>query len=227
MSLAPTVLTSSYNNADQASYTTASISPGGERYLCLEVFSSRTAPTAVPTISGLSLTWIQEATVSITPAASEHRLTRFYARTPVSPGSGTITIDFGAATQGGCAWAVLELSADIDHVDPFVQSLTANPGTSAANISVTLAAYNSANNRPLIAIWHLTNEASAEEAGYTELVDHNGATPNSGFAVAYHPTSADTTPSYSWVTATTSRLAIASEMRAFTVSAPPIAAGVC
>jgi hypothetical protein len=203
-----THLTSSFDNVDRTSYTTASISPTANRWLVVDTYGRQDTGPSTPTVSGLSLTWVAEHTKI--DAALDHVVQRAYANTGGSPGSGTITINYGA-THVGCAWIAYELSSDVDASDPFVQTLSNESiGTS---ISVTLAAFSSGNNRPLICAFHRATEASAQEAGYTEIGDVNGTSPAAGFAAAIHETATDTVPSYSWVTNVSPNLAIASEIR--------------
>jgi hypothetical protein len=208
------LLTQSYDNVDRTSYTTASVSPTANRWLVVDCWGRDDATLIpVPTVSGLSLSWVTELTDQ--SASTTHRIGRFYAATGGSPGSGTITIDWGASTVDGAAWIVYELSSDVDASDPFVQSVSNELGGTNTSITVTLAAYGSSDNRPLICAVHRANEASSPEAGYTEIGDVNGASPITGFAAAYNSTTTDTTPSYSWVTgASDPQMAIASEIKA-------------
>lgn len=194
-------------------YNTASISPTADRWLVVDSWSRRdTGTIPAPTVTGLSLSWTNEA--SVTGGTATHVLARRYAFTGASPGSGAITLTFGGANQDACAWGVYELSSDTDGSDPFVQTATTDQEAVGTSISVTLAAFADANNRPLIAACHRANEASTPEGGYTEIVDVTTAGPIEGLAVAYHPSATDTTVSYTWTTNSSNpSLAIASEMK--------------
>jgi hypothetical protein len=206
-----TLLTSSFDNVDRTSYTTASVSPSANRWLVVDCYSRQDTGPATPTVSGLSLTWVAEHTKIDT--AADHVIQRAYANTGGSPGSGIITINYGA-THVGCAWVVYELSADVDASDPFVQTVSNELTIGATQITVTLAAFGSANNRPLIMAFHRSTEVATPEAGYTEIGDVNGTLPAAGVAVAIHETTADTTPTYSWTTSVSPSLSIASEVKA-------------
>jgi hypothetical protein len=208
-----TGLTSSYDNVDRTLYTTASISPTASRWLVVDSCGRAATDPGAPTISGLSLSWTQEASL-LSTGASPPRLARHYAWTGVAPGSGAITISWGATTSIGTAWHVYELSADVDTSDPFVQTVTSAPGTAGTGITISLAAFGSTDNRPLIAAYHGANETSTVEAGYTEIGNVFGTAGNLSWATAYHGTTADTTPSYSWVANTSERAAIGSEIKA-------------
>lgn len=213
MAVDPTHLTSSYDNVDRTAYTTASISPTASRWLVIDVANAKAAVPEIPTVTGLSLTWTQEATVASAAVSQDRRSTRVYAWTGASPGSGALTITF-SATQTGCAWIVYELGADVDTSDPFVQTATTSSDAAGTSASVALAAFGSANNRPLICAVHAANEVSTPEAGYTEIGDVNSNAPILGFAAAFHGSSTDTSPSYSWASSTTTNAAIASEIKA-------------
>lgn len=209
-----THLTSAWDEVDRTSYTTASISPTASRWLVVDCYARDDGTVAIaPTISGLSggtaLSWTTEHTK--VDAGTHHQVTRFYAWTTGSPVSGTIGFSFGATTYDGCGWIIYELSSDVDTSDPFVQTASNEGGTTS--ISVTLAAFGSSDNRPLVCAFHRANEGATQEAGYTEIADIFGANPIMGFAAAYNPTATDTNPNYTWVTSSSPNLAIASEIK--------------
>lgn len=219
MAIAVTHLTSSYDNVDRTNYDTASISPTANRWLVIDVFQGSTLDLTAPTITGLvggsSLTFVQEASLSY--GGATRRLTRFYAWTGAAPGTGTIDINFTLG-QIGCAWIVYEISG-ADETDPFVQSATAAGGGAATSVAVTLAAFASSDNRPLIVAHHAVNEGVAHDttpSAYTEIApsDLAGAAPAVGMNTAYNSTDTDTTPSYSWATSTGTSAAVASEIKA-------------
>lgn len=216
-----THITSSYNNVDQTSYTTGSFTPTASRWIVIDVYNRDNLSAQTPTISSshsLAVAWTQELTVP--DSANDHRVSRWYARTGASPGASTITIDFSAVTQVGCGWIVYEASSDWDASDPFVLSAS-NVASITNSVTVTLSAFASSDNRPLICAFHRANEASTPEAGYTEIGDVAGATPDAGFACAYHGTATDTTPSYSWTTTQTPVIGVASEIKAAAGGSPP------
>jgi hypothetical protein len=212
MAITITALTSSYDNVDRTVYTTASISPTASRWLVVDSFAR--GPDPVPsdaTVAGLSLTWTQEGSGD---AGSILRINRHYAWTGASPGSGTITLTYSVSALGA-GWVIYEVNG-ANASDPFVQTIanvTSNPP--ATSVSVTLAAFGNAANRPLISAFHNATEASTEDStpsAYTELADVSGGSPNAGFAVAWNSANTDTTPSYSWTTSSSLYAAIASEI---------------
>lgn len=210
MAVTVTHLTSSYDNVDRSLYTTASISPTASRWLVLDTFERSASDLPSPTVTGLSLTWINEASRSSSQIVT---VTRFYAWTGTSPGSGTISIDYGAGAVIGAGWAVYEIGG-VNLSDPFLQTASTS-ATSGASVSVTLAAFNKGTNRPLICAFHNVVEGSTPDttpSAYTEVADVSGGTPNAAFAVAWNSADTDTTPSYSWAGAPTLVVAIASEI---------------
>jgi len=210
LAIAITLLSQGGSTTDASSFATASVSPGSDRWLVADVASGKSVgPITQPTVSGLSLTWFTENFSQ--SAAGARAASRFYAWTGTSPGSGAVTFDFVGDTQTSATWAVYEITG-ASTSDPFVQTVGAVPGGGSLSISVTLAAFSDSNNRPLIAAEHATAEVSDPEAGYTELADQTQTAGAIGFAVAWHSSTTDTTPSYSWATSTSNRIAIASEI---------------
>jgi hypothetical protein len=210
VAIAVTLLSQGGSTTDGTSVATASVSPGADRWLVADVASAKSSgPITQPTVSGLSLTWFTENFQ--TSAVGARSLSRFYAWTGSAPGSGTITFDHGADTQTSWTWAVYEITG-ASTSDPFVQTVGTAPGGGALDVTVTLAAFSDSGNRPLIVAEHGTAEASTPEAGYTEIADQTQTASNIGFAVAWHSSATDTTPSYSWATSTSNRIGIASEI---------------
>ena len=210
MAIAITLLSQGGSTVDASSFATASVSPGADRWLVADVASGKsTGPITQPTVSGLSLTWFTENFSQ--SAAGARAMSRFYAWTGAAPGSGAVTFDFVGDTQTSATWAVYEITG-ASTSDPFVQTVSAVPGGGSLSISATLAAFSDSNNRPLIAAEHATAEVSDPEAGYTELADQTQTAGAIGFGVAWHSSATDTTPTYSWATSTSNRIAIASEI---------------
>ena len=73
--------------------------------------------------------------------------------------------------------------------------------SSATSLAVTLAAFGSANNRPVAFFNHRIAEATTQEPGYTELDDASHSAPTAGAECEWHGATAETTPSASWLTA--------------------------
>jgi hypothetical protein len=135
-----TSLTASTNNADQASYTTATITPTANRILFAFISNSHLTAAATPTLSGGGVsTWTQIDTVLTNNSA--HRVTAFRALTGATPTSAAITIDFAAATQTGCAWGIVEVADSVltgtNGADAVAQSKTQQHASTGTTASVT------------------------------------------------------------------------------------------
>jgi hypothetical protein len=214
MAIAITALTSSYDNVDRTTYTTASVSPTASRWLVLDTFARFAGAQPTPVVSGLSLTWVTELTVTDFNNALM-RLGRYYAWTGAAPGSGTISIDYSPTTMIGAGWVVYEMSG-ANTSDPFVQSVGVDPNTTDTSTTVTLSAFGNAANRPVISSFHNRFDEGSDPdttpSAYTELADVFGANPSCSFAVAWNSANTDTTPSYSWLTSVNLHMALASEI---------------
>ena len=197
MAITNASLTSGTNTTDATSFTTASITPTANQLVIATVVN--TAATAgTPTLSGNGLTWVQIDTQLV--AASGVRTTMF--RTMgASPSSGAVTIDFGADTQTGCAWAI-DAFAGIDTSGTngsgaVVQS--AKGAVDATSITVTLAAFGSTDNGAAFGMGRGRAEASTFDTGWTEIVDTTYSTPNTAIETQWRADN-DTTAGASWVT---------------------------
>ncbi|MEK7180385.1 MAG: hypothetical protein AAB706_02830, partial [Patescibacteria group bacterium] len=155
---------------DATSFATASISPTANRLVLAWVSNLRfgEGTAAAPTLTGAGMTWVQVATVSHTQNP-EYRVTLFRALN-AAPGSGAVTISFGAETQNTCHWSIEEWSgvdtSGTDGSGAIVQSGTAQ-SASAASLTVTLAAFGSATN--------------AVAAGFMRGSLGSGWTPETGY----------------------------------------------
>jgi len=193
MPVTTTLLTSAYNTADQTSYTTASISPSAGVPILLFV-SSRQASAVPPTsVSGCSLTWEQTANVG----GGSHNISLYHASG--TPTTGAITIDYGAATQTGGAWSIVEL----ENSDPgsngasaIIQS-NAVSGSGVSSIGVSLAAFADTNNATIGFFSVQLNEALVNEAGYTVLSNDYGSPPSMGNMLEFY-NAPDTSVGASW-----------------------------
>jgi hypothetical protein len=209
--LAATLLTSSYDNVDRTSYTTASISPAANSLLLLFVTDSfslaSTAPEAVPT--GLSLTWqrIGSRAWGATPASQ--RSGAWIAQCGASPGSGTITLtenDMGSGTTSiGTAWAIIEITGH--HVTQPVRQVQ-YPGTTTTNQSgpaatshtITMLDAADGSSRAFAYFAHAANEATTFRANWSELSDDAGSAVTLGSESQWRSDEFEATASASWAT---------------------------
>jgi len=212
MTITASLLTSAYNNADQTSYATASITPPAGQLILAWVYNRKAAPTAAPTLSGNGLTWVGVATE--TTITDNGRLTLFRAM-GAAPSAGAVTIDFAGITQIGCAWAIVAYNnvdtSGTDGSGAIVQSATNLLLANGMALTVTLAAFASALNATAGAIGVNANEAISQGAGFTQTTEVGGATPNATEDVQFRSDN-DTTVDWSWTTNTLA-VAIAVELK--------------
>lgn len=209
------------SGTDATSYTTGSISPSANTFVYAFVENSRGSSPALPTLTsnaGLTLTWVQEETVTV----GSRRLTLFRGRTGAAPGSGTVTADFGASTQTGGSIIIGQLtdldSSGTNGSGAVLQSTPAS-GTGTTG-SVTLSSFGSASNGVLAGFQHDANEATAPGSGFTETAgqDVTHAAPVTGLAVEWRADN-DTSVDASWTTSAL-WLGIAVELVAAGAGAP-------
>jgi hypothetical protein len=208
--LAATLLTSSYDNVDRTSYTTASISPAANSLLLLFVDDSITAdyaPLSVPT--GLSLTWKSIGTRAWSVAPATRRSSAWIAQCGASPGSGTITLtenDMGSGTTStGTAWAVIEIighhaTQPVRQVQHPGTTFTNQSGPSATSHTIDMLAAADSNSRAFAYFTHAANEATTFRTNWTELSDNAGTVPNMGFESQWRSDAFEATASASWTT---------------------------
>ena len=198
MAVSATNLVTSGNNADQNSYTTASITPPANQLILAWIENSDATGTGVDTVSlsGNGLTWVNIGTV----VRGIRRLTLFRAM-GASPTAGAVTISAGADTNG-CAWSIVAFdgveTSGTNGSDAVVQALT-NNGGAATSGSVTLAAFASVNNATAGGFIHVANEGSTPGTGFTEIGDTQLSTPVVGLATEYRADN-DTSVDMSWTT---------------------------
>lgn len=186
MAITQASLTSNSDTTDTTSYTTASVTNTVNRLLLLSVASSRAAADpSVPTITGLSLTWVQVNTALFATTLPQHRRVTVF-RALGASATGTVLIDFAAETQTGCMWSLQEF----DNVDTsgangsgaIVQSV---PGTSAPanSLTITLAAFSSTNNATYGTAFTLSTITPG--AGFTEISESSTTVPTNTMEVEW------------------------------------------
>lgn len=176
MAVDATLLTGASSTTDAISFVTASITPSASKLVCVAV-SSRASGAAVdlvdPTLSGNGLTYVKIGSQHLSVSgASPQNLTLFRAM-GASPSAGAITIDFGAQTQQNIGWIVAEFGGVVttgSHGEGAVLQPTFNIGT-GTSLTVTLAAFGSADNATLGAFSHITNEGAMAGTGFTEITE--------------------------------------------------------
>ena len=138
-------LTTLSDATDTNSYTTPSVSPGSNKLVLVTVESWGITASTIPTLTGAGMTWVQVTTIQ----SGDYYRTTLFRSLNVSPGSGALTIDFAGVNQDFCIVSVDEFT-NVDTTGTngsgaIVQSAT-NSSASASTLTVTLAAFGSANN---------------------------------------------------------------------------------
>lgn len=195
-----TNLTTSFSNADQSSYTTASISPLANALILAAVahWSNATIPAPTPTLSGNGLTWVSITTVTL---VGGYRLTLFRAM-GASPSSGVVTIDFGGDVQGQIEWSIGQVTgvdtSGTHGSGAIVQSATNTvlPGTS---LTVTLGAFGHVNNGAFGAFYPNNSRTPAVGSGFALMGMADGGGSQESLLTEWRGDN-DTTVDASWPT---------------------------
>lgn len=164
-------LTNGQDTTDDSDSTTASITPSANKLILLTVSSRKDTETAEqPTVTGCNLTWVAINTRVYDASGSTRRVTLFRAMGS-SPTTGALTISFGA-TQTAKSWVVDEITnADTSGTNgsgAIVQSVV-NSAASATSLTVTLAAFSSANNATYGGFGNAGEGALVAGTGFTRL----------------------------------------------------------
>lgn len=152
MAIGLNALTSGQDETAGTSATTASIAPAANALVLLAVQSEKAEPApSVPSISGGGMTsWTQVRTFAWDNAGTSRTLTLFRSL-QASPGSGTVTIDFGAESQDLIQWSIIEFTGvdttGTNGSGAVVQDAQ-NPATvgSGTRIDVSLSAFSDGGN---------------------------------------------------------------------------------
>lgn len=167
MAITATHLTADANTGNQSSYATGVITPTANRLVLAWVRYARSSPVAPTSVTGCGLTWVEVATSAV--YETTHRMSLFRALGS-SPTSGPVTFNF-ASTQDDCAWQVCEFAnvhqSGTNGSGAVVQSAT---NTSAASpITVTLAAFETANNGCAGGFFLKANGTPGAGSGFTAI----------------------------------------------------------
>lgn len=170
---AVTNLTANSDSTDSQTYTTASVTlKAGRLYLMSVENSHGSSATAVSSIDNTG-TWNSRSTIQYNTNLNRVSI---WSYVPSADYTGTLVINFGATTQTGCVWSLIEMSGvDTTTNDGIVQNATGtgNSGTALA----TLSAFGSTANATFAAHGHAAATASAPGTGFTEMSDNTAATP--------------------------------------------------
>lgn len=177
-------LAGAVNSADQASYTTASITPTANACVLVAV-STRTSAIIsggpnTPTLTGNGLTYVPivSRTSSSTTGGSSNNKTTLYRAMGSAPTAGAITIDLGGQIQLHSAWDVTEFTgADTSGTScsgGIVQSNSSNyaltGGGAVSPATVTLGSVpSSASNATYAMVRVAANNVQTVGTGFTQL----------------------------------------------------------
>lgn len=217
MTIQAFVLDSGGDNADQTSYTTNTVTLGDTgpgRLILLGCASIANVTSTDPTsVSGVASGWTLVTSQQVFVGNR-----RIWLYRGIANATGTITIDFGVTNlQTGFQWGVVAfgytLVGGTNGADAIVQFASSNGGGTGTSLSITLAAFaGAAHNVALGCFHHAINQVTTPEAGYTELVDVNHASPAAGFQMEAF-VGEDLSVSASWLT-DSQRCGIACEIAA-------------
>ena len=217
MALAITNRVANGQDADATSFNFSVAAPSSNCWLIVDVVARRGAGPITPTVSGGSLTYNQEAVVT---SSTNDRLTRFTAWVGTSPGAYTLTVDFAGNTMIYCHCHVNEITGG-DTSDIFVNSNSLTATGASTTASVTLNAFGSTDNRPLLAVQINGNKDVVPEGGHTQIAESVNDATFVRLYTGWHDTSADTTPSATW-TGSETYTAIASEIKVAVTTKPGV-----
>ena len=178
MAIVGTHIESGGSGTNGTSYATGSQTPTASELQLLAVTAQAGAGSPEPTVSGCGLTWVAIRSVAYNDVGGDDksRLTLF--RALGTPSTGVLTIDFGAASQAQCGWSWSE-HAGIDTggtngSGAVVQSAD-NHVESNTTVTVTLAAFDSANNGTYGCFGQRDGTAAwTQGTGFTELGEWAG-----------------------------------------------------
>lgn len=171
------------SDVDGTGFSTQSWTPTANVLLLVSVISQKGSGTSpAPTLSGNGVTWVQVATRQATQSGYDSRITLFRSM-GASPSTGSITITFGES-QNDCAWSVNEVSnvntsgtngsGAVGGTDGTNTQTNQTSGTNTS-LTVTLAAFDSANNGTFGAFYQWTPNAVTPGSGFSELGEVNVA----------------------------------------------------
>jgi hypothetical protein len=167
-------LTSSFNNDDLTSYTTAVISPAADTTVLVSVTSVSTVlPLATPTLSGGGIaSWTLVNTSPYDTGGAGHRSLWLFSGSSAAPGSAALVIDFGGGqTQLACNWSVFEFPNSDPTIDDGIVQSAHNEGNTAGLFTVTLGGFGASNNGTYGVFSTTSTNPIAHGAGFTEVHD--------------------------------------------------------
>lgn len=184
------------------SFTTASVSPSGDRLTVVSVHAYRstgsTAPSA-PAVTGNGITYSLIHTQDVDTAGTDRATVFVY--TGVASTAGAITISFGATTITRCVWVVDQSDTNVVTTNNGVDAVLQHVGVTSGSVSTQSVSYTQLQSgTTMYAVFaHQTNVATTPRASWTEVADVFPVTLAS--LETQYFTGSDTAASASWGTA--------------------------
>ncbi|MDZ7744650.1 MAG: DUF2341 domain-containing protein [Candidatus Saccharibacteria bacterium] len=173
----PTQLTTYTSTTNQASATTASVSPAGNALIVVLV---GTGSTTTHTHNAVTSTFgtvggFTQRTTQLGTSNTFYRYSIYTAVTTASPGSGTITVNYSANTPNQVHY-VLQVADGFDTSDPVIQTITAT--TAATTLSMGFPATPQTSSLVIGGIATRRGTDIAGTSGYTTFanIDTGGGT---------------------------------------------------
>lgn len=222
------LLTSSQDNTNGTSASTASITPGSNKLVLACIRTRRVGAISDPAVTGNGLTWVKIVGIDYNTVASPAQHFYIYRAMGASPSAGAVTIDTSASgSQTSYSWAVVELdgidTSGTNGSGAIVQSASAN-GDAQTGLTPTLGAFGHANNATFACFAGAANNAITQEGGWTELSD---AGFDDGGVDIYRMQSQflasnDTSPNATWTSMDSAALSVEIKAAAAAAAAPTL-----
>ena len=196
-------------STDGSAYSFASFTASNNRlylvFLHTASVSGVTAPSAI-SVSGAGLSFTEIGSpggllYSSSPGVRRIQAWRALATAGAAAGSIAITLNGTSLSMDAVLLEFSGVNTSGTNGSGAVAQSGTNLASGTVSLSVPLAAFASANNRPVAFFSHRIAEGTTEEAGYTELDDATHTGPTTGAQCQWHPAVAEQTPSASWLTA--------------------------
>ena len=199
MPIAITELVSAWNNADQSTAYTQSVTTTANDALLVVPYLTRHGTTSPGfTASGGSLSWVESIAEQI------DGITGVGASAVHAPTAGTFTLSLtpdGGVTAIGCGYSVMQVFGH-DLSAPIADTALGTTGNNAAtSATITMNALKDPNNAQIAFFAHRTNETQTPEGSpWVAGTQRNGAGPNTGLGAHWLIAGSDLTATSSWAT---------------------------
>lgn len=219
------LLTSSQDNTNGTSASTASITPSANKLVLACIRTRRAGAISDPAVTGNGLTWVKVVGIDYNTVASPAQHFYIYRAMGASPTSGAVTIDTSASgSQTSYSWSIVEFTgmdtSGTNGSGAIVQSASTR-GDAQTGLTPTLGAFGSVNNATFACFAGAANNAITEEGGWTELSD--AGFDDAGVDIyrmqAQFLASNDTSPNATWTSMDSAALSI--EIKAAATAVTP------